>query len=277
MAFDDDDQSVQDSAPVTLFEFTATGHAPYRYTSLDVDFTFGGNVYTSVPVMHAAISSSSTGEAQELVVTLPASTAVVYDNAFNASVPSILTVMVTVVQQVSDESKVVWSGNVDNITISRRMAKLRSPSLLDGALAKEAPSIKFQQQCNHRLYDANCSLNPAGFSFTTTASVVSGTTISVASIFGNEDGYFRNGEMLHVASGERRLIYSQVGTTIAVSSPFRNLVATDSVTIFAGCDKFPLTCAEKFFNIENFGGHPFIDDAVVVLVNNTIRAVRTGR
>lgn len=260
MAFADDDKSVSDSAPIELYDFTVTGTTGYRYTSLDIDYVFASNTYLATkPIARSSAPVSATNTAQEMTIELPASTDLIKDNAFNVF-PAVMSVVCTIVQPVSLQSQILWQGTVNQISIDARTARLRVPALIDDALAVVAPSVYFQAQCNHRLFDDGCSLNQAGFQYTTTVSTIADKVLTVGSIFANPDGYFKSGKIIRVSDGEQRLIKSQVSTTIEIGTAFRNLTLGDSVTIVAGCDHLAKTCRDKFFNIENYGGHPFMDE-----------------
>lgn len=62
--------------------------------------------------------------------------------------------------------------------------------------------------------------------------------------------------------GEKRAIYATdvdgVPDRIRVLQPFRNLSVTDTLTVYAGCDRTRATCAAKFNNHTKHGGFPDI-------------------
>jgi uncharacterized phage protein (TIGR02218 family) len=115
--------------------------------------------------------------------------------------------------------------------------------------------VNAQKQCNHVLYDRGCTVARAGFKVTTTANA-SGTTLTLAGIGGNPNGWAKHGDVVRVSDGERRSILEQVGTTVTIDVPFGTFVNGDSVEVYAGCDWLVETCVTKFANVANFGGHP---------------------
>lgn len=64
------------------------------------------------------------------------------------------------------------------------------------------------------------------------------------------------------ADGEKRAIYGTdvdgVPDRIRLLQPFRSLAVTDTVTVYAGCDRTRATCAAKFNNQLAHGGFPDI-------------------
>jgi uncharacterized phage protein (TIGR02218 family) len=275
MTFVADDQSISSSAPVELYTFTA-GTTIYRMTSCDEDFSFGGNVYTATAIARSNTRFSPTDEPHEQLVTMPASHVLLRDNVFT-TYRSKLEVTITVVQQVSGTSQVLWAGPIVNVSVSGRTATLRVPSQLDDVLATPIPSRVFSRKCGHRLFDDTCKLVEATFTQSTTVSSHTGRTVVVGSVFGAVNGYYQAGEVVRVSDGERRLVVAQVGTTFTLSSPFPELVDGDSIHILAGCDHSAVTCGSaKFNNIDNFGGHPFIDAFLFVRANSLIRRIIGG-
>lgn len=57
---------------------------------------------------------------------------------------------------------------------------------------------------------------------------------------------------------ERRMLESQVGTLLTVFGTTERLTEGDVVSLYPGCDRSPTICDEKFDNLDNFGGFPFM-------------------
>jgi uncharacterized phage protein (TIGR02218 family) len=256
MTYATDTVSIQVSAPVELYEF-ATPVTTYRYTSFDTDFTYLGNTYTALAgLVRANLATTGFNDGdRDLEVTLPASTAFVQANVFGR-LPRNITLTLRILQQLSGEARMVWQGPVTAIAVEGRMAKVVVPSKVDDALEAEIPNVRFQPLCNHFLFDDRCMLNAADYDVAANVSTVASTTIVVSTVGGNPDQWFQAGELVRTLDGERRLIVSQVGTTLRINYPFRELVPGNALTLFPGCDHTIKTCRVKFSNHRNFGGHP---------------------
>jgi len=262
MAFDDDELSVSDSAPVELYTFV-TNTGTYRLTSYDANVIHLGNTYLSVPMVRTSVETDAANMAKEVFVELPVSDPVIRNHL--PAMPRTFTLEILRKQLVSGETRVLWQGVVTSITASGLVAKVRSPGLADDALSTPVPSAFFQSTCNHILYDLRCGKLRTDFDLVTTVTAVSGRNVTVASIGGNPDGFFVGGDVLRAADSDRRLIKAQSGTTLTLDAPFPPTIALPaSVTLFAGCDHTIRTCRDKFDNVLNFGGHPYISVAFVV-------------
>lgn len=254
MTFIDDEKSVSDNAPVELYTFV-TNVGTFRRTSLNVDHVHGGNTYTAVPMMRTHVEVNATDQAQELVIDLPASDPVVKGHL--PILPGTFTCLVQRKQLVSGEVQTIWDGKVTSLTVKGRTASMRVPSIMDDALATSIPSAYFQVPCNHVLYDSRCRIN-RGF-FTDAANVVSasGSTVTISVVA--TDQSYRGGDIVRTADGESRLIIDQIGAVLTLNRPFPATVTIPyAVGVVPGCDHTVKTCRDKFGNVLNFGGHPYI-------------------
>ena len=59
---------------------------------------------------------------------------------------------------------------------------------------------------------------------------------------------------------DHRLIVDQSGDTLTVQFAFFESPAGKNMSVFAGCDHQLTTCQQKFSNLPNFGGHPYLPD-----------------
>lgn len=257
MAFDDDEKSVEASAPRELYKFV-TSQGSYYLTTHNAALTYLGNSYTPTPLLRTSFGGATTNDPPELIIELPASHALVTALAFGNSPPADIAATIYRYQVVSASAIVVHVGSVTSVSIEGRIAKLRSPSAFDDVMSTSIPTAYIQTLCNHRLYDARCQVAPTSFDVATTVSSVTGRTVVVASVGGQANQWFRTGDIVRDSDGERRMIVDQTSTTLIISAPFPALAATNAVTLYAGCDHGIKTCRDKFSNVANFGGHPLM-------------------
>lgn len=256
-----DERSVTSSRPVELYEFTAPS-TTYRYVSnYHTDYSFGGDTYTLVAIRRSAIAGTSQNDPPAVDIDCDSDLDVVQD--FLRDQERSLVLKITRVQQVSGESRVVWEGAVAAITVEGDRGKIRSHSSFGSRLDSAISGVSFQPLCNHRLYDDRCAILESNHrTVTTVSSITDSTTIVVAAV--GSDTH-KDGELIHVSSGERRLIVDQSGTTLTISSPFPAIAVSDSVQVLAGCDHTVQTCRDTFANVVNFGGHPYVPSINPVL------------
>lgn len=164
-----------------------------------------------------------------------------------------------------------WKGAITGISVSGGVASFRSPSFIEDPLRTTIPSVTFQGLCNHVLYDDNCKLLATVYRASATVVSISGDDVVVDAVGGHPDDYYKGGVMVRPSDGDRRLILKQIGTTITLNRPLRDLVAPNVVYIYAGCPHVIDVCRDKFFNVVNYGGHPYIPN-----VNPFLRGFRAG-
>jgi hypothetical protein len=262
VSYDDDERSTRQNRPIDLYTLV-TPTAIYRVTSHIVDVDFGGNTFTALTMSRGPQQVAQDLTGRELIVYLPITHPLV--RRFAATGIPERQVLVTLhrLQEVSGIAVQAWQGFGTGMQVDGHVAKLRVPSVTDDAMRIKLPVAGAQRLCNHRLFDARCAPNPgvdgpAAASFQVGCNVVSqiGTTLIVSTLNGRPDGWASLGDVVHVATGERRYILRQAGTTLTLHSPFVGASPGDALDIFAGCDHSVATCRDKFANVTNFGGHP---------------------
>lgn len=259
MPYLDDDRSVQDSAPVELYEFVMYD-TTYRRTSHNKDFSFLGFTWTAITLERSPVAGTTHNDPPDLEITIPMRDALIQDNAFD--LPRSIFCTVRRVQQVSAASIILWEGNIGSITIEGDDARIRIPHLFEEAMSTPIPSTAIQAQCNHDLGGEICRVDMESPLYKLEAEIatVVGKVVNVTDIAGFEDDWFKAGDITDVLTGERRMIVSQVGTQLVLEAPLGVLAAGRDVILRAGCPHLPIPCRDKFDNIPNYGGHPFIRD-----------------
>ena len=71
------------------------------------------------------------------------------------------------------------------------------------------------------------------------------------------DGYYTGG-MIVAPDGSARFITAHSGDTVTMARPLASLAGGQTVAIYPGCDHLKETCKNKFNNLDNFGGFPWI-------------------
>lgn len=263
--YDDDETSIEDSNPVHLFRFefpTAT----YRMASGDHGVYFSDvahhiNLFEPLPVADGNAEELSVSDPSDrpLEITLPVTHPVAQRLLANALPPKSCLVTVWRYQQRSGQAKQRWRGNVSSIAPVKNTATIRVPPLTSDRMRVKLPTIGNGKLCVHALYDAGCKVpRNALTQATTTIAAISGNSIQVVSLLppGTFDQWAQFGEIVHVATGERRDIYDQTGNVLALNVSIAEAAVGDSVIVYAGCDHDVTTCGTKFGNTVNFLGNP---------------------
>lgn len=253
MGFLEDETGIESSLPRELYVLVA-GSTTYRRTSHSADVVYDGNTYTAAAIHRSNVTITS-GDQPEMIVELPVSDSFVQDNAFGFP-PQAMTLTIYRLQTTSGVAIVLWQSVITSVPVEGRVAKVRSPSKLDDPVISQIPSAYCQRMCNHSLYDDMCGKIRADFDLVTSVSAQSGNTLTVASVSGAVDQYYKSGDIL--VGNERRLILDQTGAVLTLIAPFTGVSNGTACTIYAGCDHSVETCRDKFSNVANYGGFPFL-------------------
>ena len=142
----------------------------------------------------------------------------------------------------------------------------------------EEQGRQFQRNCSADLGDARCAVDLSALLYSTGATieaVQSDGAFVVAPDAEFAPGYFTDGAMTS-ATGERHAIKlhekAVVGDRVVLwSAQVATFAEGARVTLSAGCDKSPETCAAKFDNIANFRGFPHMpgNDVVAAYPNTS--------
>lgn len=128
-------------------------------------------------------------------------------------------------------------------------------------LQMQLPAIVLQPGCTNTLFDARCGLNKA--SFAEVNAVQAGSTINkLISLSVKADGYYDNGQIAFTSganAGLVKAVKAYLGQQFTFNSPLPFVPsAGDAFTAYPGCDKTQATCTNKFSNLVNFEGFPFV-------------------
>ena len=139
---------------------------------------------------------------------------------------------------------------------------------LSDRLGEESGRL-YAATCNADLGDARCTIDLADPAFLGhgTVSALSATSTFIASgLDGCDDGWFTAGKLTFTNGANAGLamevkthVKNASGVTIALWQAMpQPIVAGDTFAITAGCDKRFSTCHDRFNNVVNFRGFPFI-------------------
>ena len=263
MAFNDIEIS-EFYEPVELFKFSR-GVANWYYTSSDIDIDFGGNTYLAEPIQRSKIVS--TQEIGKTTLKINMSIRNVFANQFIEQSPTdIIRVEITRFHTNELDPATTFRGRLVNVEFAENEIVLTcQPSL--SSLRRPGLRKLYQTACPHVLYGAPCSLSRNTFAVETILTAVNGLVLSSGdfniSIDPTYDATWFSGGFIELNQGgliNRRFItdHDNASGAITINLPLSGAVVGASVTAFPGCDHSPATCHEKFNNILNYGGFPYI-------------------
>lgn len=250
--------------PVELYRFSSTGFdQSYYFTSSQEDVVYNGNTYVSTYIKRTQPELTSEKNAQKIQVTIARDNDLASKWLFYSPANTVwLTIYRFHLSDIDNQYKVFWQGRVRSAERLINEVQLGC-DLIDSAFDREGLRRTFANVCFHMLYGTRCKVPKASFQNTGTISGVSGDTLS-ANTFANfsdsspvPDGYWING-YVERSNGDVRFVVQHTGVTVTLLTPFEDMQVGETVSIFAGCDHAFVTCLNKFNNVINYGGFPYL-------------------
>lgn len=260
-----------DGSPVELYTFYSDAFtSDYTYTSYDEDVIYDSKTYQAVPINRSQPELSQEYEAQSLTIDVHKDLPLV-QLWVNGVPPRIVWVKIER-YHVSDGSvpEVItfWQGRVRGVVWKTNSASIECYPL-NTAFDKNGLKLWYGAPCQHMLYDTStCKVPAASFKVVASITQISGLTLTSPQFgtFPNNDlvpqGWWVGG-FVSSSDGTLRFITDHGGVgnnVITLTAPFESgsLSVGASVDIFAGCDRKYTTCKNKFNNLNNYGGWPFV-------------------
>lgn len=259
MTYFEDEASQQSRSPVELYAFFGPG-VEYRYTTAKNQQVSYGETYDPIPGLRSDDQSVSDGSADSMSITIPITTQVVQDYALSIP-PDGLYVYVYRWHPDTNSRAILWKGNVTNFALQQEVAVLRVPLPLPERMDSKLPKHRQQALCNNTLYDQLCKVPSILHKEDTTIATfvnLGETLMTVTSMGGRPQGWATGGYILHVPTGQTRMLVSNVTEAIGLVWPFSGAQIGDAVTVYAGCDHSLQTCRAKFDNKDNFFGMKYL-------------------
>lgn len=165
---------------------------------------------------------------------------------------------------VSAGTVIIFNGLVGEIDPAGRSTLTFTINSYTDLLNISMPRNKYQAPCVNTLYDTACTVDRSAFA--TNSAVAAGSSqTSINAVLAAATGYFDRGSVVFTSgdnNGVTRGIKTYTNGSPSTFSmipplPYTPAVA-DTFTVYPGCDKTMTVCQQKFDNLENFRGFPFI-------------------
>lgn len=260
------EEAVETGKPIELYRFSNLEDT-FNYTSAQDAITVDSITYEPRNLSRNEADVRSDQEPGNLVLRLPADDVLV--TRYRASVPASRDKLIVRRMHLSDtptpEVVVFWRGEIASVAFEGDEAIVAcEPS---GAVVRRPiPRRSYSVVCGHVLYDRGCKVNENNplFKFDVTVTAITGSTISVSGTnVGSQASDFFVAGFLDRGTVERRMVLSQQNdsptqVTLGLLLPFADLSVGSELTLRAGCNHTAATCHNKFNNIVNHGGFPWV-------------------
>ena len=243
--------------PAELYHFWVDGDEHWRYTDGDIAITFDGDTYSP-----ATLSRSLTKYDVQLEVTsLKIDAAFVEQPILEyIAVNPVELIWISIMKLFRDqdplEANVIFIGQIKDVSFKGDAAQVTCVGF-EHFLKKTVPRWRYQETCNHMLFDSQCTKVEADYKVVATVTLdVTGVELSSATFAAQVDGYFTGGKV--VFGEEKRTIVAHIGSMVTLMYKMSELEDGNSVDAYPGCDGRIETCRDKYDNLLNFLGFPFI-------------------
>ena len=260
--------------PVYLYEFSenAVGtETTYRFTSADVDVTWGGETWTARPFSHGELRLAVQGDSDTLAVDSWRFEGNPLNSYFPFPPQRNLRVTVREWRQGLTAAKVLFAGLVKSVALQGRALKAQCETLLADT-ERRGPHFRVQGKCQYVFGDAKtCRFAIDAVKHTGTVTAIALKSITVSGLSGDANYWAGGYVRAEGATGkaEVRTILGSSGGSVVIAHRFDRVAVGASIEVFPGCDLTAATCVGKWANFQNFGGHPKMDG------NLSLKAIKT--
>lgn len=156
-----------------------------------------------------------------------------------------------------DITGTLWAGRVAGVDDNADTATARCEPL-SVSMKRVGLRRLYSRRCSHVLYSAPCGAAQISTTATVLA-VPAGNRIELDALTIASQEAVLPGGWVQQASGARYMVtgVDVYNNRISLLTP-GTFVPGETITLVAGCDHTPATCAARFNNLANYGGFPFV-------------------
>lgn len=252
MAYKDEISKTEIPTFVELYEIKYNTEVLYL-TSYITDIQIEDKVYKSAVMMREEFRTEM-NEKQDVVINI-----VIREEAFQEIIGMDYPNYTIIIKRYFPESgilKTIFLGVVEGIGIKEKVMSVKARDMLS-SFSKSVPTLVFSTSCNRTIYDPYCGLRKSDYKVEAVVTEANQGKNLISSVFDNyDDGWFDYGFVEY--DKWKRLISKHVADTLELHMPFPVSVQNRLVRVYPGCDLSAKTCKEKFNNIQNFLGFPYM-------------------
>ena len=257
MSFDAREISEYEGEPQELYWFMR-GVESWTYTSGAYPIVLDTNTYEPLAgLKRGEVTRGRERSRNQLSIDIPR-TADIVQQYITVPKQSPIWLKIYRIHEGETDYRIFYQGRVRAVDFKGGMAKMTLDDIL-ASVYKQAFRHKFQNQCNHFMFDSNCTLSEEDYLHNDVAvATVSGETITLDNAAAA--GAFINGQVRR-SNGERRQVVNDTKAgsthTLTLRMPFEGLEAGEEVDLIeAACRNSWATCPAD--NKVNYGGYPLV-------------------
>ena len=238
---------------VNLYEVTV-GTNVWRYTSGEFDVQTATEVWKAIPLKRKELTYDL--KTTNLTMTVSADTPPFDTYKYNVPI-----VPINVVVYDYPSMGVKFTGTVVGISynVKTNVASVKLGST-DTIGNSTCPNRTYGQMCSFDLFDEMCAVPVSSFTVTLPTNELTwsqGDVVSHPVLGGYPADSFRNGYVLF-DTGESQFVVEHNGDTLKLLGTIFTRDDATTMQVTYGCNKSITDCENKFNNLPNFGGFPFV-------------------
>ncbi len=236
---------------IELYEF-AQGEAVQRYTSGRKNVIHNGFIYAPKNIERDTIKTSTDIFQNKIKLTLP-----IDDDLAQTYIGTTVeeVIQVRILGKLSGEFAYIWQGRLVSSVTDGSEVELNCEEITTQQ-RRMGLTPTFQHGCRHALYSPMCGLNKDDYATSATIESIDGREVMLTAL-SQEDGYFNAG--IFKVGSAYRYITAHEGNKVVLSRMLPADLTETACTLYAGCSHSTTVCEQKFNNLDNFGGFPYLD------------------
>lgn len=235
-----------------LYKFTYLSQSWY-YTSADHEIVYAGHTYLPAAIERGDFSKETELNNISLDITLPLVDMV---KQYIANSPVYETIVSIYLYQDPSNVLLAFQGRVTKCTFNSQGNSTTLSLDEQTALTVKLPILLIQPACNHILFGTGCGLAKSGWKVDFEVVDITTEYLELDNLEGYAENYFTQGHA--VFENDIRWITRSYGNFLHLQMPFAGLEIGDTISTYPGCDKMPETCRDKFDNLANYLGMPYV-------------------
>lgn len=248
------EQSDYTGQPLELYRFSLGGKQ-WLYTSAAHAVSGpDGDIYQPVYIKRGGYTKDGTADKATLDVEVNAQNdvALLFRSGWLTGV-----LVLTIYRHHRNDSEfaLFWKGRVTGCRWAGSVATLTSDSAFT-LFQRAGLRRMYQVGCPHVLYSTECGVDAASWKHDGTVVDVTSNEVEVSGAGTFGDGWFVGG--MFQAGDDLRLITAHSGDVVTLVDFVEGIAAGSTVALWPGCAHTVAACRNKFNNIINYGGLPFL-------------------
>jgi uncharacterized phage protein (TIGR02218 family) len=276
MGFVEVEGSTRRAGPIRLFRFQVDQNRFFRYTDNDRDVQFDDETFTAIPIDSPDTSSTTLLENDTYEITMPkVADMAEYLKAYPPSFVMRAEVFMLHPERAPEDRRRVFIGKIVGVS-TRGAEAIVSCDTLDSSFRNPGLRRTYQRQCPHVLYGPACRAAKVPLDLVVLPLTAGINTLALEDFPVSEDAAHYLGGQIEWSIPDGKVVRNIIqsyrdGTSLrlALAGPANTALPGSTVSIFKGCERTEESCTERFDNILNYGGQPWIP------LENPIQSIST--